>query len=469
MNLSDRIKAAEAAIIANKDKLVEVTKNLEATPDDDSLLAQCDELSAQVEQQTKSLESLKKAESALAERAAAQAPAVIKSFDNREQKPFAILAKQASIALIAHQERKTVEQVLAERFKGDQVASAIVKTAVLGADTTTAGWAAELVRNDVAGFIEALKPVSVYAGLAGFGTAIPFGNANTITVPRRGVTGGLAGAFVGEAGVIPVGRSSFGSQILERYKMAVISVFSRELSRVSTPQIEELIRTGMLNDTAVALDTALLDGAAAVAGVRPAALTRGAATAAGTAGGDIDAVVADIKGMVGTMVAANTGARPVLIVPATSKLNLGLMQNAMGEFSFRDEVANNRLLGIPLIASTTVPDATAILVDAAYFATAFGTPEFDVSDTATLTMANADGTAPTQAMDNAGALGTAGQVLPDRGISVHGGVSGAASAGYQAQSMFQTWQSAVRMVMPLSWGVMRPPAEAVVTRTAITW
>jgi hypothetical protein len=179
--------------------------------------------------------------------------------------------------------------------------------------------------------------------------------------------------------------------------------------------------------------------------------------------------VADIKGMVGTMVAANTGARPVLIVPATSKLNLGLMQNAMGEFSFRDEVANNRLLGIPLIASTTVPDATAILVDAAYFATAFGTPEFDVSDTATLTMANADGTAPTQAMDNAGALGTAGQVLPDRGISVHGGTSGAANAGYQAQSMFQTWQSAVRMVMPLSWGVMRPPAEAVVTRTAITW
>lgn len=469
MSLNERIKTAEAELLKLKDQLVATTKSLEDTPDDDSLLAQCDQLSSDVETKSKSLESLKKAESALAQKAATQSPAIIHRFDNRESKPGEIIAKQAAVNLIAFQERKSVEQVLAERYKDDQKAQAVIKSAIGGADSTTSGWASQLVQEDIAGFIEALKPVSVYAALAGYGTAIPFGNANSVKVPRRGTTGGLAGAFVGEQGAIPVGKSNFASDTLNRYKMGVISVFSKELSRVSTPQIENLIRTGILDDTAKALDTALLDAAASVAGVRPASIRFGADTAAGTAGGGTAAVIADIKGMVSTMIAANTGARPVLVIPSVSKLSLGLMSTALGEFLFRDELSRNQLLGIPVIASTNVPANTAILVDAQYFATAFGTPEFDISDTATLTMANADGVAPTQAMDAAGALGTAGQVLRDNGISVAGGVSGAGSAGYQAQNMFQTWQTAVRMVLPLSWGLMMPANTVVSERTAITW
>jgi len=469
MNLSERIQASEKELLASKDALVNVTKALESTPDDDSLLAQCDELSAQVESKTKSLGSLKKAEASLASQVFQQAPAVIKSFDNREEAPGALMARQAALHLIAHQERKSVDQVLAERFKSDQKLDAIVKTAVAGADTTTAGWAAELTRNDVTSFLEALRPVSVYGALASMGTSINFGNANVINVPRRGTTGGLAGAFVGEQGVIPVGKTNFGSQALNRYKMGIISVFSKELSRVSTPQIESLIRTAMLDDTAKALDTALLDATAAVAGVRPASIRNGAATAAGTAGGGTAAVVADIKAMVGTMIAANTGSKPVLIMGSTAKLSLGLMSTSLGEFLFRDELARGQILGIPVISSTNVPAGVAVLVDATYFATAFGTPEFDISDTATLTMANADGTAPTQAMNGAGALGTAGQVLPDNGINVVGGVTGAGSAGYMAQSMFQSWQTSVRMVMPLSWGLMMPASSVVAERTSITW
>jgi HK97 family phage major capsid protein len=469
MNLADRIKAAQEALVAKKDELVDVTKKLETTPDDDALLAQCDELSAQVEQATKSLESLQKAEKALAERAAAQSPAVIHSFKQKDAPVGDLLVKHATAAFIAFNERKTVEQVVAERYKDHQALNAVVKTAVAGADTTTTGWAAELVRNDTVGFVESLRSVSVYAALAAMGTAIPFGNAHSITIPRRGTTGGLAGAFVGEQGVIPVGKTNFGSNRLDRYKMAVISVFSKELARTSTPQIEAVIRAGIEADTAEALDTAFMDANAAVTGVRPAGIRNGATTAAGTAGGGAAAVIADIKAMVGVMTAAKTGSKPVLIMGATSKLSIGLMNTTLGEFLFRDELAQGRLLGIPVISSTNVPSGVAILVDAAHFATAFGVPEFDVSETATLTMANADGTAPTQAGDAAGALGTAGQVVPDGGISVAGGVTGAASAGYQAQSMFQTWQTAVRMVMPISWGLMQTPANVVVARTAVSW
>jgi HK97 family phage major capsid protein len=469
MNLADRIKAAQEALVAKKDELVGVTRQLEATPDDDALLSQCDELSNQVEQATKSLESLQKAEKALAERAAAQSPAVIHSFKQKDAPAGDVLIKQAVVEFLAHAERKNPEQVAAERYKDNQGLQAVVKTAVSGADTSTAGWAAELVRNDTVGFIESLRAVSVYAALAAQGTAIPFGNANRITIPRRGTTNGLAGAFVGEQGVIPVGKTNFGASTLDRYKMAIISVFSKELSRVSTPQIEAVIRAGMEADTAEALDTAFLDATAAVAGVRPAGIRNNASTAAGTAGGGAAAVIADIKAMVSVMTAAKTGSKPVLIMPSTSKLSIGLMNTTLGEFLFRDELARNMLLGIPVISSTNVPANVALLIDAAHFATAFGTPEFDVSDTATLTMANADGTAPTQAMDAAGALGTAGQVLPDNGISVVGGVTGAGSAGYRAASMFQTWQVAVRMVMPISWGLMQTPASVVVARTAITW
>ena len=469
MNQSDKVKAAQDLLVAKKDALVEVQKQLDASPDDDALLATCDALILDVEKATNDLDRSQRIEKALAERAAAQSPAVIHSFKQKDAPAGDVLIKQAVVEFLAHAERKTVDQVASERYKDNQGLQAVVKSAVAGADTSTAGWAAELVRNDTVGFIESLRSVSVYAALAAQGTAIPFGNANRITIPRRGTTNGLAGVFVGEQGSIPVGKTNFGASTLDRYKMAIISVFSKELSRVSTPQIEAVIRAGMEADTAEALDTAFLDATAAVAGVRPAGIRNNASTAAGTAGSGAAAVIADIKSMVSVMTAAKTGSKPVLIMPSTSKLSIGLMNTTLGEFLFRDELARNMLLGIPVISSTNVPANVALLIDAAHFATAFGTPEFDVSDTATLTMANADGTAPTQAMDAAGAIGTAGQVLPDNGISVVGGVTGAGSAGYRAASMFQTWQVAVRMVMPISWGLMQVPANVVAARTAISW
>lgn len=468
-SLSDLIKDYQSQLLAKKDELTEVSKLLEATPDDDALLAQSDTLCTEIEKLNKQLDSAEAREKAIAQRAAHQSPAIIHNTQTKAAPAGDLLVKHATAAFIAFNERKTVEQVVAERYKDHKALDAVVKTAVAGADTTTVGWAAELVRNDTVGFIEALKPVSVYAALASLGTAIPFGNAHSITIPRRGTTGGLAGAFVGEQGVIPVGKTNFGSSRLDRFKMSVISVFSKELARTSTPQIEAVIRAGIEADTAEALDTAFLDASAAVAGVRPAGIRNNANTSAGTAGGGAAAVIADIKSMVGVMTAAKTGAKPVLIMPSTSKLSVGLLNTTLGEFLFRDELAGGRLLGIPVIASTNVPANTAILIDAAHFATAFGVPEFDVSETATLTMANADGTAPTQAIDAAGALGTAGQVLPDGGINVHGGAAGVGTAGYVAQSMFQTWQTAVRMVMPISWGLMQAPASVVAARTAITW
>jgi hypothetical protein len=150
-------------------------------------------------------------------------------------------------------------------------------------------------------------------------------------------------------------------------------------------------------------------------------------------------------------------------------LGLSTITLATGGFLFREELATGRLLGVPVVSSTTVPAGNVIIVDAAYFATAFGMPEVDVSDTATLTMADADTNAPTQAEGAAGAVGTAEQVPPDGGIDValDAATTPPHAAGYQAQSMYQTWSVAVRFVMPVSWAMTR--AGVIDRITGATW
>jgi len=124
---------------------------------------------------------------------------------------------------------------------------------------------------------------------------------------------------------------------------------------------------------------------------------------------------------------------------------------------FKDEVAGGKIMGTVLLASTTVPVGKVIMIDAVDFMTGLGTPEFDVSDTATLVMASDTGAAP--AMSPSGAI-TVGGSIP---------VSGAAGTTppTAVQSLFQTWSVAVRMVMPLSWGLRR--AGTVNQITGVAW
>jgi hypothetical protein len=144
-----------------------------------------------------------------------------------------------------------------------------------------------------------------------------------------------------------------------------------------------------------------------------------------------------------------------------------MLLNPLGQMPFQAELAGGRLMGAEVISSQNMTQGTAILVDAAAIATAFDGPQVRISQEATLTMANADGTAPTQAEDGAGAVGTAGQVPVDGGghVSATGGAG--AFANMQAMSMFQTYQEAIRGIWPTSWAIMRP--GAVVALNALKW
>jgi HK97 family phage major capsid protein len=474
MSLAERIQSAEAELLKMKDSLVESTKALEAAPDEESLLVQVEELSAKVEKQDATVAALKKAERALAERAVEKdSPAIITNIKKDAKGDGSLLWKMAAAQIVAFTKRVDVQDVVAEKYQGDQQLDAVIKSVVNPAMTTTAGWAAELMRTDVQGFLNTLRTVSVAAELASKSQVLSFGGYDSITVPMRNALGATLTepAWVGEAGAIPLTQFSFGSMKLNRYKLAAITTMSREVADRSMPSLEGLLRDALSEAYAQVLDAALLSNAAAVAGVRPDGLLQGVTGVAGTAGGGEAAVLADMKAAINAMTSARLGARPVLIVPTANRLSLSLMMNPLGQRAFADEIAAGRLLGIEVISSQHVPANTAILVDASTIAFALDAPSFDVSDVATVVESNANGTAPTMAATAAqaavGAVGTAGQVPVNSGIAVAGS-TGAATTGFQARSLWQTYSVGIRMIAPTSWGRLRG-AAAVHETTAITW
>jgi hypothetical protein len=106
-------------------------------------------------------------------------------------------------------------------------------------------------------------------------------------------------------------------------------------------------------------------------------------------------------------------------------------------------VSRGTLLGYPIIQSTTVPQDTMVLVDAADFITATGDDvRFDVSDQAVLHM---EDTAPL-------AIGTPG--TPP-------------TVAAPARSLWQTDSIGIRMILPMNWAFRR--SGMVAYTSGMTW
>jgi HK97 family phage prohead protease len=334
------------------------------------------------------------------------------------------------------------------------------RAATAPAMTTVTGWAAELVQQGYGEFLSELTAVSVYGKITSMIGAyrFSFGTKGKITVPRRNVvplgqTGDLSGAFVGEGKPIPVRRGILGSVTLTPKKMGVISEFTDEMMDFSVPDIEQIIRNGIVIDTARTVDMVLLDAGAETA-IRPAGLGNGLTPIAGAVGADEAALRADIKAALAPFAAANAVDGLVWLMNPMTKIALTLMTNALGMPSmFAAQIAQGNLSGIPFIESTNVALHTLWLVRYYDLASASGdTPEFSVSDQATLHEVEgyaADGTA-------------SGEVLP-----ISTGAPGAAVVATPIRSLWQTESFAVRMILPLDWGTMRPNTAQKVT--GITW
>jgi HK97 family phage major capsid protein len=471
MSLSKKIEDTQARLAAQQDELKRHLEGIGEEPtSEDNVIT--DDLNGKISTTKDTLDSLQEAERNLADNVqrsietGAGRPAGQDSqtwaVPKKKVEPLDYVFRALTAKLISHVHNRPLLDCMKAAYGEDVATKAVMdrvigiddsfieggflqtKAAVLPADTVTPAWAGALVQTAIGDFFSLLMPDSVYPSLSNLGERYGFGRNGTVSLPTRSATPTVAGSFVGEGAPIPVRKAGFTSVALTPKKMAVITVMTREITERSIPAIEQLLRNAIMEDTAVSIDSILLDANPATT-VRPVGLRNGITTAAGTAGGGFAAVTADLKGMLTTLVTNTNGniRAPAFIMNPIQAIALGFVQNAGGDLVFKEEIGNGRLNGYPVIQSGTVPAGVVILIDAADFFSATGDdPRFDVSDQTVLHM---EDTTPL-------AIGTAGAP---------------ATVAAPAQSMFQTDCLALRMILPMSWAMRR--TGVLVERTAVTW
>ncbi|WP_338822115.1 phage major capsid protein [Bradyrhizobium septentrionale] len=465
MSFAQRITAAEQRLNALRDQLAAHFEKVDDTNVSDEQLQISTDLNQRIAQEERGLAALRDAEKHLGQTSDdSGGHAVIVSrggqqqqqlqvrppFTKRKIEPREVLVKMGVVQMLAHTAKKPLDIVIHETYPEDEqiirgVFEWMAKAATAPAMTTVTGWAAELVQQINAGFLDTLMPKSVYPRLSNAGLSLSFGTNGKIIIPTRATTPTIAGSFVGEGLPIPVRQGLFTSQALTPKKMAVITTWTREINEHSVPAIEGLLRNAVQEDTAVSLDTVLLDANPATV-VRPAGILNGVVGLTPTAGGGFNAIVGDIKQLSGALLTATKGnvRNPVWLMNPQQVNSISLTaMPGMGNFPFRDEVSRGQLNTWPIIDSGTVPLGTVIVCDAADFVSVGGdAPRFELSDQATLHM---EDTAP---------------------ADIVSGVAPGTPAN-PVKSLWQTDSIALRLILPINWTLRRTGVVAFVA--GVTW
>jgi HK97 family phage prohead protease len=468
---AQRITAVEQRLNGLRDQLTDHWAKTDDSNVSDEQLKTANELTDHITQAEQTLAGLREAERQLAASAdggGSRAVAVVArgstaitpvhtavdatrpfAMPRKKTEPLDLLVHCGVAQLFAHQKRQPIDVTMREIYGDDelhrQAVTWIMRTATAPATTTTVGWAAELAQTTYAAFMEVLYPAAIYPRLAGKGLSLSFGPYGKILIPTRATTPTIAGSFVGEGLPIPVRQGLFTSQTLTPKKMAVITTWTKELGEHSVPAVEGLLRDAIQNDTAISLDSVLLDANPATV-VRPAGILNGVTGLTPTAGGGFAALVGDIKQISGALLTGTKGniRTPAWLMNPQQVNSIGLVAApGAGVFPFRDEISQGNLGGWPVISSGTVPLGTVIAIDCADFVAVGGdAPRFEISDQATLVF---DDTAP-------GDIGTSGTPPV---------------VGAPAKSMFQTDSLALRLILPINWTIRR--AGVVAWVAGVTW
>ena len=470
--LSERIAAMQTDIVAKRDALEAIYGKMDNDNVPDADLETVNTLNADILRMEKTLETWVASEKILAKSTAGNgngssraltvlhdqrqqngggqpsvAGPVVIAKQKKELEPLEYMVRAGTVMIRSKEWRKPFEQTRQQIYGDDDVTKAVfelvARAASAPAMTTVTGWAAELAQTTYTALMDLLMPKGVYARLAPRGLALSFGRAGRIVVPTRSRTPTLAGSFVGEGLAIPVRQGAFTSTTLTPKKVAVITVWTKEMDEHSTPAIEGILRDAIQTDTTVAIDSVLLDTNAATV-IRPAGLLNGVTTTGATAGGGVAAIVGDLKNLIGQLVTGTYGnLRNLVWLMNPAEMLSASLANTNGLFPWKDEIGRGTLNNIPIIDSSTVPVKTVILMDAADFVSVGGEgPRFELSDQATLHM---EDTSPLELVGT-GSPGTVAS--PQR-------------------SLFQTDSIALRMVMPLNWTQRRPGTIAALAN--VTW
>jgi HK97 family phage prohead protease/HK97 family phage major capsid protein len=471
MSYAQRITAAEQRLNGLRDQLNDHWAKTDDANVSDDQLTTADELKNRIAIEERTLAGLRDAERHLAATSddsggnshalvvRAPTPAVparqisaSRPFSAPPRKQLSAIdhmVRAGTVQLLAHRDRVSCAEKMREIYGDDEATRAMLEYSARAASTiattTQTGWAAELAQTLFTAFMEVLYPKAVFPRLAMKGLSLSFGTAGKISIPTRATTPTIAGSFVGEGLPIPVRQGLFTSQILTPKKMAVITTWTRELSEHSVPAIEGLLRDGVQEDTAISLDSVLLDANPATT-VRPAGILNGVSGLTPTAGGGFAALTGDIKAISGALLTGTKGnvRNPVwLMNPQQINSALYVAAPGAGVFPYRSEIQAGQLGGWPVIDSGTVPLGTVIAIDAADFVAVGGdAPRFEISDQATLHMED------TTPLD----IGTVGAP---------------ATVAAPVKSMWQTDSLALRLILPINWTIRR--AGVVAWSAGVTW
>jgi HK97 family phage prohead protease len=481
MSLSQRIEDAQARETALRDRLTEHLRNIDDATASEAEDAITLELNRQIGQAARHRATLEEAEKALTPgngaeppldgeiepaeptgralmirgRVAALKPVAIRGLSGatvsyrsprgaslkrrKELDPVDYLVRNGVISLFAHRLKKSADEVRVQLYGDDEMTKAawmyIQKAATVPADTTTPGWAAELVTQIQGDFMTPLMPHAIFPQLSARGLSLDFGRAGRIAIPTRDAASSVAGSFIGEGQPIPVRQGLFRAQIITPKKLGVITVMTREIEDHSIPAIEALLRDAISEDTGVSIDQVLLGGNAATENSPP-GIRNGAVEVTATPGATPGFVemVKDIRGLRAALMRLTNGnvRSPCWIMNPIRSDGIALTPApGTGLFPFRDEIRAGALEGWPLFESTILPEAQMMCVDAADFVTAGqGAPIFEVSDQATLHMNDV----PAQIV----------------------GPPGPTTAASPTRSLWQTDSYALRLLYRLNWLMRRP-------------
>lgn len=386
-----------AALSAKQDEIV---AKAEGRTFDEAETQEHDTLDAEIKQIDEHLPRLRSAQ----ERSVARAVAVPKKEDAAvataarmgnspikvtSQLPKGIGFARMAIAKIQARTFNVSAEQYAREVWPDQpeVSDALkLRSIVEAGDTTTSGWASQLVPSAIqlsSEFLDLLRPATILGRIPGL-RRVPF----NVAVPVRTAAGTFG--WVGEAAAKPVTSETFSSVTLRWAKAAGIIVITQELARFSNPSAEAIIRDSMVESLTRFFDTEFVSANAEVSNVSPAGILNGIAST-GTTGTSMSAFRTDMNNMLNNFTANNvdpTGI--VLLMSATQALALSLAVTDLNVRLFPNiSVGGGDLLGFPVIVSENVGTKIIALKASDILVAEDPGVRVDVSDQATIEMETA--------------------------------------------------------------------------------
>ncbi|MHA4730644.1 phage major capsid protein [Ensifer adhaerens] len=192
--------------------------------------------------------------------------------------------------------------------------------------TSVAGWAAELVATGVnPSLLLALAPQSVVTKLAALSLRVDLPASPGVLKFPYSVPEEVAGSpFIAEGDPIPVRRGHLSSLSLTGKKASVISVYTSELMKRSTPTIETIVSRTLGQDIARQIDSIFVSDTPATA-TSPGGILQGATDVPpSTAADPVAAAAADIAALVDALANPVAPTNPVIITSPGRAVFLGL-------------------------------------------------------------------------------------------------------------------------------------------------